>query len=240
MLHHLIWRISTSCRNILWSRYWFARHWSKSGCTCCVGLIEKCEVKAGSTVTFENLFTSLPLLDELTKFGVFKHIQVGIDVFKTSSGRLKKVTTSYDQTRRLHNVWQKTSDLCHLEDVQFITCWRCVWLPMPWRHLIYAILKTSDLPRLEDVWFTTSWRCLIYDVLKTSDLQHVEDIAFTLFRKPIYDVLKTSDLWRAEDVLKMVSVEQCVSDVYTVSKEIVFSYHPLSEIFRKFHVCCLG
>ena len=30
-----------------------------------LGLIEKCEVKAGSTVIFDNLFTSLPLLDEL-------------------------------------------------------------------------------------------------------------------------------------------------------------------------------
>ena len=27
-----------------------------------LGLIEKCEVKAGSVVTFDNLFTSLPLL----------------------------------------------------------------------------------------------------------------------------------------------------------------------------------
>ena len=40
-----------------------------------------------------------------------------IDVFKTSSGRLKKVTTSYDQTRRCHDVWQKMSDLRHLGNV---------------------------------------------------------------------------------------------------------------------------
>ena len=45
----------------------------------------------------------------------------GTDVFKTSSGRLKKVTTSYDQTRRRHDVWKKTSDLRRLEDVQFTT-----------------------------------------------------------------------------------------------------------------------
>ena len=32
-----------------------------------LGLIEKCEVKAGSTATFDNLLTSLPLLDELTE-----------------------------------------------------------------------------------------------------------------------------------------------------------------------------
>ena len=35
-----------------------------------LGLIEKCEVKVGSTVTFENLFTSLLLLDELTVLGI--------------------------------------------------------------------------------------------------------------------------------------------------------------------------
>ena len=35
-----------------------------------LGLIEKCEVKAGSTVTFDNLFTLLPLLDELTELGI--------------------------------------------------------------------------------------------------------------------------------------------------------------------------
>ena len=36
-------------------------------------------------------------------------IPADTDVFKTSSGRLKKVTTSYDQTRRRHDVWKKTS-----------------------------------------------------------------------------------------------------------------------------------
>ena len=35
-----------------------------------LGLIEKCEVKAGSTVTFDNLLTSLPLLNELTELGI--------------------------------------------------------------------------------------------------------------------------------------------------------------------------
>ena len=35
-----------------------------------LGLIEKCEVKAGSVVTFDNLFTSSPFLDELTELGV--------------------------------------------------------------------------------------------------------------------------------------------------------------------------
>ena len=35
-----------------------------------LGLIEKCEVKAGSTVSFDNLFTSLPQLDDLHELGV--------------------------------------------------------------------------------------------------------------------------------------------------------------------------
>ena len=43
------------------------------------------------------------------------------DVFKTSSGRLKKVTTSYDQIRRLIYDVLKTSYLRRLEDVKFTT-----------------------------------------------------------------------------------------------------------------------
>ena len=35
-----------------------------------LGLIEKCEVKAGPTVTFDNLFTSLLLLDKPTELGI--------------------------------------------------------------------------------------------------------------------------------------------------------------------------
>ena len=64
------------------------------------------------------------------------------DVFKTSSGRFKKVTTSYDQTRHRHDVWKMTSDLRRLEDV---------WFTSSWRRPIYDVLKTSNLRRLEDV-----------------------------------------------------------------------------------------
>ena len=46
-----------------------------------------------------------------------KPVQEDTDVFKTSSGLLKKVTTSYDQTRGHHDVWKKTSDLRRPEDV---------------------------------------------------------------------------------------------------------------------------
>ena len=35
-----------------------------------LGLTEKCKVKAASTVTIGNLFTSLPLLDKLIELGI--------------------------------------------------------------------------------------------------------------------------------------------------------------------------
>ena len=113
------------------------------------------------------------------------------DIFKTSSGRLQKVTMCYDQTRRCHDVWKKTLDLRCLEDV---------WLTLSWRRPIYEVVKTSDLRRLQDnlrplenVWFTTSSGRLIYDVLKTSDLRCLEDVQFTTsWRRLISDVLKTS------------------------------------------------
>ena len=106
------------------------------------------------------------------------------DVFKTSSGRLKKVSKSCDQTRRHQDVLQKTSDLRRLEDVRFTSSWR---------RPIYDVFKTSDLRRLADVWFKTSWRHPIYDVLNTSDLRRLEDVRFTTsLRRLIYGVLKTS------------------------------------------------
>ena len=149
------------------------------------------------------------------------------DIFKTSSGRLWKITTFYNQTRRCHDAWKKTLDLRRLEDVQFTTCWRrlftsswrCpiydvlktsdlrrlqdVWFTTSWGRLIYVVLKTSNLRRLGNVWFTTSSGRLIYDFLKTSDLRCLEDVQFTTsWRRLTYDVMKTSDLWRLEDVCK--------------------------------------
>ena len=47
------------------------------------------------------------------------HFPADTDVPKTSSERLKKVATSYDQTRRPKDFWEKTSDIRRLEDVQF-------------------------------------------------------------------------------------------------------------------------
>ena len=82
--------------------------------------------------------------------------------------RLKKVTTSYDQTRHSQNVWQKTFYLRCLEDSRFTTSWR---------PLIYDVLKMSDLQPLEHVGF--SWGRLFYDVLKTSYLRHRKDVCRT-------------------------------------------------------------
>ena len=45
-----------------------------------LGLIGNCEVKAGSTITYGNLFTSFPLLDEMTKLGIG-----ALSTFKTVS-----------------------------------------------------------------------------------------------------------------------------------------------------------
>ena len=109
---------------------------------------------------------------------------MALSKFSDPSGhrRLKKTTTSCDQTRRRQDILQKKCDL---------------------RRPIYVVLNTSTLRRLEDVWFTLSWRCLIYDVLKTSDLGRFEDVRFTTSGKClIYDVLKTFDLQRLEDVCK--------------------------------------
>ena len=157
------------------------------------------------------------------------------DVFKTSSGRLKKVTTSYDQTRRRHDVWKKTSDLRRLEDV---------WFTSSWRRPIYDVLKTSDLRRLQYVWFSTSWRRLIYIVLKTSNLRRLGNVWFTTSsERLIYDVLKKSDLRCLEDIQFTTSWRRLIYDVLRTSikrrlcsnvVEMIFSYFVLSGILRKF------
>ena len=125
---------------------------------------------------------------------------------QTSSGRLKKVTTSFDQTRRRQDIWQKTSDLRLLEDVRFMS---------PWRRPIYDVLKTSVKRCFEDIWFTTSWRRPIYVVLRTSNLRCLQDVWFmtswgrlitTPWRRPIYVVWKTSNLRRLQNVCKTTFV----------------------------------
>ena len=90
------------------------------------------------------------------KYSVAEMQPADRDVFWTSSGRLKKATTSYEtkqdviamsgKRRRIYNVL-KTSDLRRLKDVEFLKSWR---------RLIYVIVKMSNLRRLKNVCFTTS------------------------------------------------------------------------------------
>ena len=72
-----------------------------------LGLIDKFEVKAGSTVKFDNLFTSLPLLDEVT--------ELRIDAFdKTTSMAPRQLIKPHQQRNTDHpmillpmvNTWQ--------------------------------------------------------------------------------------------------------------------------------------
>ena len=126
--------------------------------------LEKCEFKSSILtwwVTSSNLrvtglnlqfASSYPLV---TSLNLRVEDPANTDAFKASSGRLKKVTKSFDQTKRRHNIWK-------------------------WRR-IYNVLKTSDLRRLEDVQFTTSWKSLIYNVVRMSDIWRLEDFCKTTF-----------------------------------------------------------
>ena len=126
------------------------------------------------------------------------------DVF----GRLQDILK---RSRRLAT--NQTSSRRLAEDILFKTSWRRPFMTS-WRRLIYVVLKTSDLWRLEDVWFTTSWRRLMSIVLKTSYLWRLENVRFTTsWRRLIYVVLKTSDLLRLEDVWFMTSWKRLIYDV---------------------------
>ena len=103
---------------------------------------------------------------------------------------------------------------------------QCIIITSGKRRQIYDILKMSHVHHYEDVQFTTFSRRLIHDVLEKSD--------FNTWRRQIYNILKTSDLWRNEDVCKTKYVSQRDSNVYIKSKETIFSYLVLPEIFRKF------
>ena len=149
-------------------------------------------------ICFKVNFCSNYVNDFFLYYLLFDLNPADMDIFKTSSGRLRKVATTYDQTRRHHDVWKMTSDLRRLEDV---------WFTTSLGRLVFNVLKTSDLRRLKDVQFATSWKRLIYSVFRASDLRRFEDVRFTLsWRRPVYDILKTSDLWRLEDVCKTIFV----------------------------------
>ena len=134
------------------------------------------------------------------------------DVFRTSSGRLKKVTTSYDQTKRLYDTFRCRHVFTYITLQTSRHLAEDVWFTTSRRGRIYVLLKTFDLQRLEDVWFMMSWRRLIYDVLKTSDLRRLKELRFSTFwRGLIYDVLKTSNLRHLDDLSETTSVEKATS-----------------------------
>ena len=166
-------------------------------------LLRKGVLKISSKFTGEHPCRSVISIKLPSNF-----IPAKTDVFKTSLGRLKKVTMSCNQTKRHHHVWKKMSDVRRLEDVWFTTSsgrlvsdvlkmfnlclLEDVQFTLSWRRPVCDVLKTSVLWRLEDVWFTTSWRCPIYVVWKKSNLQRLENVWFTTsWRRLIYDVLKT-------------------------------------------------
>ena len=71
-------------------------------------------------------------------------IPADTDVSKTSLGRLKKFTTSDDQTRRPKDVWEKASYLRRLEDVRLMSSLTRLTHNVV-NILIYDFLKMFDL-----------------------------------------------------------------------------------------------
>ena len=115
---------------------------------------------------------------------------------------------------------------------------------MSWRRLIYDVLRTSALRRLENVQFTTSWRHPIYIVLKTSNLRRLGDVQFTLsWRLPIYEVLETSDLRRLEDVWfktswrRLINVVLRTFKITTSSRRLIYVVLKTSNLRRLQDVC---
>ena len=82
-----------------------------------------------------------------------------------------------------------------------------VRFPASWRRLNCDVLKTLSLRPLEYVMIMTSWRRLIYDVFKISNFRRLEDVGFTSsWRRLICNVLRTFVLWRLLDVCRTMSV----------------------------------
>ena len=86
-----------------------------------LGLIEKCQVKAGSTITYDNMFTSLLLLDELTELGITKLGTSGRNRFHSppvanKTTLAKKPRGSYDFAINVKNL------LVSWLDKKFVAC----------------------------------------------------------------------------------------------------------------------
>ena len=108
------------------------------------------------------------------------------------------VNFSYDDTQRTRTSLRRLQDVLK-RSRRLMTKPVVLKTSGRWR-LIYDVLKTSDLRRLEDVWFTSSWKRLICDVLRTPVLRRLEDVGFlSSWRRLICNVLRKTVLRRLED-----------------------------------------
>ena len=114
------------------------------------------------------------------------HYPADAEVFKTSSGCLKKITTSEDQTRRRDDIRKERSGLQRLKDV---------WFTSSWSRLTYDVLTTSDLWRLEDARFTKSWRRPIYIILCSN--------VSTTSKKLKREFFLSCSVWNIQKVLRV-------------------------------------
>ena len=92
------------------------------------------------------------------------------------------------------------------------------------RRLIYDVLKSSDLRRLQNVrftsscWFATSWRHQIHDVLEKSVYNVLKTFCLWSFGgRLIYHVLKTSNFRRLKDIEFTSSWRRLICDVLRTS-----------------------
>ena len=138
-------------------------------------------------------------------------------VAKLVHWKLYKTQRTQTSLRRLQDILKRSRRPTTKQDV-IMTSGKSVGFTTSWRRLIYAVLKTSNLRRLEDVWFTTSSGRLVYNLLKTSDLRNLEDVWFgTCWKRLIYKVFRTSDLGRLDDVQFTLSWRRPIYDVLKTS-----------------------
>ena len=111
------------------------------------------------------------------------------------------------------------------------------------RRLIYDVLKTSDLRRLEDVQFTTSWRRLIYDVFKTFVKRHLcsNVVATSIQRRKkllflILHCLKYSENFKCSSLSWYIGMEFCTNQwtvLYMIGNSIMKELTTLNNKFYR-------
>ena len=82
-----------------------------------LGLIEKCNLSSGCTLTFDNLFTSLPLLDELWKRGIG-----GLETLRQNRLENTPVPTKQLIKKTIRGSHQGATNFLHLDERKFPGC----------------------------------------------------------------------------------------------------------------------